>query len=67
MKKSITLLLTICFLFSCRSSRDGNAEHIYIVNVDEAQDSEFYSMFDSVAYIPLETKGDLEIGKINRI
>ena len=67
MKKSVTLLFVLCFLFSCRSSWDGNAEHVYAINIDEAQKSDFYSMFDSVTYIPLETMEDLEIGKINRI
>lgn len=67
MKKSVTLLFVLCFLFSCRSSWDGNAEHVYAINIDEAQKNEFYSIFDSVAYIPLETMEDLEIGKINRI
>ena len=67
MKKSVTLLFVLCFLFSCRSSWDGNAEHVYAINIDEAQKNEFYSIFDSMTYIPLETIEDHEIGKIDRV
>lgn len=67
MKKSVTLLFVLCFLFSCRSSRNENTENVYTINVDEAQKSDFYSMFDSMTYIPLETIEDHEIGKIDRV
>lgn len=67
MQKIVIVLFTLCLLFSCTSSHNKNVEHVYIVNVDEAQKSEFYSVFDSITYIPLETIDDYEIGKINRI
>lgn len=67
MKKSVTLLFVLCFLFSCRSSRNEKTENAYTINVDEAQKSDFYSMFDSMTYIPLETIEDHEIGKIDRV
>ena len=40
---------------------------VYTLNVDEAEKKGFSSMFDSVAYIPLETTDECEIGRISRV
>ena len=67
MKKFVFILLSFCFLFSCHQFQNRSIGLVYVVNVDEAQKSDFYSMFDSVAYISLETIDDNEIGQIDRI
>ena len=55
MKKTVFALLSLCLLFSCGLSRNESEEHVYTLNVDEAEKKGFSSMFDSVAYIPMET------------
>lgn len=67
MKESIIILLAFCFLASCQSSRNENVGQVYVIDVDEAQEKDFYFMFDTLAYIPLETIDDNEIGQIDRI
>lgn len=67
MKTLIIILLNICFLFSCSLPQNRNLENVYVLNLDEANNNDFYSMFDSVTYISLETQSDNEIGQISRI
>ena len=67
MGKTVLILLNLCLLFSCGLSQNENEEHVYVINVDEAEKKGFSSMFDSVAYIPLETTDECEIGRISRV
>lgn len=70
MLKNIIMKCLYCILFifsflGCENSE--NEERVYIVNMDEAQKDDLHSMYEHVAYVPLETTEDNEIGKINQI
>lgn len=67
MTKYLIALLSIYFLFSCNSSRNKDTGIVYVININEAGNNAFYSMFDSVTYTPLETIKENEIGQIDRI
>ncbi len=67
MKLNVTILLIFCFLCSCHPAQNENTGFVYTLNVDEAEIKGFSSMFDSVAYIPLETTDECEIGRISRV
>lgn len=67
MKKYILVFLNIFLLISCYSSHNKKDEHVYVVNLNEAVKEDFYSVFDSITYISLETVEDNEIGEISRI
>lgn len=67
MKDFIIVILSIYSLFSCSTPQGEHTETTYVVNLDEALENDFYSMFDSIIYIPLETIEGNEIGQISRI
>lgn len=67
--KKISLFVLGCILFfACDSSHDIQSQvKTFVVSLENASKTDFYTMFDSISYIPLQTVADNEIGRIGRI
>lgn len=54
--------------FACDSSKEKSSQvKTYVVQLEEASNADFYTMFDSITYLPLQTVKGNEIGRVGRI
>lgn len=63
----IGAIICICSVFCCKSPDKNVSENVFEVDINNAQSTSFTSLFDSVAYIPLESVVGNEISQIDRI